>query len=94
MFRHFIVYSELDGVAFAYHFSTSDRTGQEIGKAWARLQAHTTVQGDAYAIHVLGTDSPTFTSVQDMDPYFANVKEITDLAEFFSYLEPATPAQP
>ncbi|WP_125580647.1 hypothetical protein [Levilactobacillus cerevisiae] len=87
MYTHLVVYTRIKGVALAYHLATSNEDAQKFDRAVERLNQNTEVTGSDHAIHILGTDSPSFTSIQNMDPYFADVKEVTDLAEFFSYFD-------
>jgi len=83
MYRHFLALARFDDVAFAYRVASQD--SDDIMNAWrdmSKLSKQKHVPGYDYGVHVLSTAAMSFESIQEMDPYFSDVHEITDLNEF------------
>lgn len=87
MVEHLIAYSRYQGIAFAYHFATTDLTGEQITQHLAQLAHHPRLAGHHYGVHVLSTESASFASVQALDPYFADCREFTSLDDFFQFFQ-------
>lgn len=78
---HYIVIIESDGKDYAYHYSS---------KIFSEVEEHMDLLNESikglkkiYGMHMLQTDSKSFQSVQQMDPYFKEMI-ITDNIDEFS----------
>ncbi|AKP67663.1 hypothetical protein [Companilactobacillus ginsenosidimutans] len=81
MYFHLIILFDYNGIEYAYHKSSDrlDVTEDYKKDLFNRIAG----MPNYFGAHMLKTNSPTFKSVQDMDPYFKNMKVINDLDEFY-----------
>jgi len=88
MFIHLVILAKFDGREIAYHFSSED--AREIIAKRDAVRDYTSVSPASYSVHILKTNRPDFKSIQEMDPYFENVRDYDELDLFFDVLKSMT----
>lgn len=80
MYFHYIVIINVAKQVYVYHYSSNDYTEMNSARDKFVESLHGLTRLDG--MHMLKTNSPSFESVQSMDPYFKGMIEINDLDEF------------
>lgn len=84
LYQHFISLARFKKIALAYDFVTTDETGEEIIREAQRIDNKIAVPRYYCATHVLTVPSPDFTAIQELDPYFSDVREVKKLDDFLT----------
>lgn len=88
MYFHLIALSKINEKEIAYHYSSTDYGGIKHNRH--QFGAIINPKTAAFSFHLVKTDSATFESVQQMDPYFAKVYATGSVEEFALLLKDNT----
>lgn len=87
MFVHLIALAKLGEKSLAYHYASQSKS-DILAKQQSLSEVVKSLQGVA-SIHVLKTESASFESVQQMDPYFIGVSVYEDMPDFANDVQTA-----